>query len=176
MTAHSSASWDSLLTMRTTLIFFTAFPLTLLAQTDAARELARLQEQRGEALAAAAEPINRRYQQGLEQLLRRATQANDLETAMKIKAAIASLPQEVIKQLTGAWTLQASTGYGAEVSFRSDGSGTHSGYGKFRWHIEGSTLYLGPSDTAADRFQLPIKEGRLKGFNSIGNELTLTKK
>ena len=49
------------------------------------RELKQLRDQRDKAVAAAAEPINRRYQASLEQLLRRATQGNDLETALKIK-------------------------------------------------------------------------------------------
>lgn len=151
-------------------IGFAAAPLQ--AQTDAAREFEQVQQQRDKAIAAAIEPINRRYQQSLEQLLRRATQSNDLDTAVKIKAALASLPQEAAKQLAGDWALRASTGYGADVTFRTDGTGTHSGYGKFQWRIEGNTLYLG----AADRFQLPVKDGKLKGANNIGNELTLTKK
>lgn len=54
-------------------------------QTDAARELKQLQDQREKSLTAAAEPINRRYQAALEQLQRRATQTNDLDVAVTIK-------------------------------------------------------------------------------------------
>ncbi len=57
----------------------------LRAETPAERELKLLHEQRDKAVAAAVEPIHRKYQAALEQLLRRATQANDLETALKIK-------------------------------------------------------------------------------------------
>lgn len=159
-----------------TFVAFILLATSLLAETDTARELKQLQGERDKAIAAASEPINRRYQQALEQLLRRATQGNDLESAVKIKAAFASLPQDVAKQLVGAWKLQASTGYGADVTFRGDGSGTHSGYGKFQWHIGGTTLYLGQPESAPDKFDLPIKDGKLNGVNSIGNPLTLTKK
>ena len=41
---------------------------------------------------AAVEPINRRQQAALEALQRRATQANDLDTALKIKEALQKLP------------------------------------------------------------------------------------
>ena len=57
----------------------------LRAETPTEREFKLLQDQRNKAIAAADEPINRRYQAALEQLLRRATQSNDLETALKIK-------------------------------------------------------------------------------------------
>lgn len=61
-------------------------------ETQYERELKALTEQRDKAVAAAAEPINRRYQTALEQLLRKATQANELEVAVKIKANLASIP------------------------------------------------------------------------------------
>lgn len=56
------------------------------------RDLKTLIEQRDKAVAAAVEPINRRYQTALEQLLRKATQANELEAALKIKAKLDSVP------------------------------------------------------------------------------------
>jgi|GEM_PF-2303448 len=54
-------------------------------------ELKRLREDRDKSLAAAAEPINRRYQQALEALLRRATQAADLTSAIKIRDELQKL-------------------------------------------------------------------------------------
>src|SRR4051812_40548638 len=73
-----------------------ASPLLLLmasalAQTDSARELKRLQDERDKAMAAAAEPINRRHAAALEQLLRRSVQSNDTETANKIRADLQKL-------------------------------------------------------------------------------------
>ena len=70
----------------TTSVLLIGFAVTILrAETPAERELKLLQDQRDKAIAIASEPINRKYQAALEQLLRRATQSNDLETALKIK-------------------------------------------------------------------------------------------
>ena len=55
------------------------------SQTSLERDRIQLREQRDKALATAAEPINRKYQASLEQLLKRATQLNDLDTAVKLK-------------------------------------------------------------------------------------------
>ena len=73
----------------TTAIVLAASTIPMLrAETPTEREFKLLQDQRNKAIAVASEPINRRYQTALEQLLRRATQANDLETALKIKQEI----------------------------------------------------------------------------------------
>jgi len=73
------------------------FPLFLLitvpgfAESSFERELSQLGAQREREIATASEPINRRYKESLETLLRRATQANDLDTALKIREAIAAV-------------------------------------------------------------------------------------
>ena len=61
------------------------------ADSASERELTQAREQRDKAVAFAVEPINRRYQATLEQLLRKATQANDLETAVKIQNELKTL-------------------------------------------------------------------------------------
>ena len=63
----------------------------LFGATPIENELAQLQAQHAKALLAVAEPINRRQVAALESLQRKATQANDLEMAIKIKAEIAKL-------------------------------------------------------------------------------------
>ena len=63
---------------------------TLGAETPFEREFKQLREQRDKAVASAIDPIHRRYQASLEQLLRRATQGGDLETAIKLKAELQS--------------------------------------------------------------------------------------
>jgi len=63
-------------------------PPVLHAESAYDREVQQLTEQRDKAAAAAVEPINRRYQSSLEQLLKRATQAGDLDAAVKIKALL----------------------------------------------------------------------------------------
>ena len=82
--------------MRTTQYIFTlgfvvlaASPL--LAETDIGREMNHLQDQHTKAVAAATEPLKRRYQGSLEQLLKRATQANDLDTALRIRQQLTAL-------------------------------------------------------------------------------------
>jgi hypothetical protein len=60
---------------------------TALAESPFERELAQLTAQRDKEISAANEPINRRYKQAMEGLLRRATQANDLDAALKIRQA-----------------------------------------------------------------------------------------
>ena len=66
---------------------------TILAETPFEREFVQLREQRAKAVAAAVDPINRKYQATLDQLLRRATQGNDLDTAIKLKAELERVPK-----------------------------------------------------------------------------------
>lgn len=80
--------------MKNTVITIAALALNcapMFGATAFESELAQLQAQHARALAAAAEPVNRRQIAALEALQRRATQANDLETAIKIKAELAKL-------------------------------------------------------------------------------------
>lgn len=153
-------------------------PLVTLRAADSPveQELKVLQEQREKAVAAALDPIERRYQESLEQMLRRALQAKDLEASVKIQEAISLLPKEATKQLAGTWNLKASTGYASTLIFRSDGTGSHAGGEKFPWRIVGAIVFIGLDDSKADKFYLPIKNGEMKGINVWGNELTLTKK
>ncbi|HYF34207.1 MAG TPA: hypothetical protein VD994_02865 [Prosthecobacter sp.] len=79
--------------MKSQIILLLAFALSSLGgvsygQTAYQKELDQLVEYRDKALAAAAAPINERFQSSAQQLLRRATQAGDLEGATKIKEAI----------------------------------------------------------------------------------------
>ncbi len=157
--------------------FVLCLPFALLhAGTAVDQELTLLKQQREKAVATAIEPIERRYQESLEQMLRRALQAKDLEGSVKVQEAISTLPKEAAKQLVGPWTLRASTGYTAEVTFRGDGTGAHSSAEKFQWRIVGAMLFVGLDDSKADKFYLPIKNGQMKGINVWGNELTITKK
>ena len=63
----------------------------LCAQSLYEDNLKRLTEEHDQAVAAAVEPINRRYQAALEQLLERAIRNKDLEAAVKIKTKLAAL-------------------------------------------------------------------------------------
>jgi len=65
-------------------VFFSLKSLTI-AQSNIESEFNQLKAQHKSALSEAVEPINRRYQESLEQLLRRATQAADLDLALRIQ-------------------------------------------------------------------------------------------
>jgi hypothetical protein len=149
---------------------------TVRAGTPVEQELKLLQQQREKAVASVIDPIERRYQESLEQMLRRALQAKDLEGSVKIQEAISLLPKEAAKQLAGTWTLLASTGYTATLTFRADGTGNHASGEKFTWRISGAMVFIGIDDSKADKFYLPIRNGQMKGINVWGNELTITKK
>jgi len=86
-----------------------------------------------------------------------------------------SVATTTARDLAGHWSLLADSGYQADVVLNEDGTGTHSGYGDFNWQIVGGALYFGSQESAPDKFQLPIKDGVLKGVNRLGNVLTITK-
>jgi hypothetical protein len=74
---------------------------TSFADNSYRNEFKELQEKHEKDLAAAVEPINRRYQGELQQFLKKATQAGDLETALKVKEAL-QIPAPAEKVSVGA--------------------------------------------------------------------------
>ncbi|RYD17896.1 MAG: hypothetical protein EOP88_24480 [Verrucomicrobiaceae bacterium] len=91
----------------------------LLAETAYDKQLTDLQSQRDKALSAATEPIFRRYRTALEELLQKATRANDLDAAVKIKAALDSSQRVAIaSEFEGRW---AHTGIKSRLQFNRDG-------------------------------------------------------
>ena len=72
------------------ILILTAASTRIHAESPYAREFQQLKDQRDKAASAALDPINRRYQTSIEQLLRRATQGNDLDTALKIKGEMSA--------------------------------------------------------------------------------------
>ena len=80
-----------------------------IAESSYERDFKQLKQQRDKALATAAEPIDRRYKDSLEQLLRRATQSNDLAAAVTIK-------QELDK-LGGTAVLPAAAQPNSKITF-----------------------------------------------------------
>lgn len=139
-------------------------------QSDALRDLKRLQDQREAALDAAAEPINRKFGAALEPLLRRAIQSNDLEAATKIKLA-----QHAVELADGSWTLRTDGGYVGTRRFKHDGSWSGEGGGNGYWTIEGEKLVLKRSDGGSDTFSIPGSDDRARGKNDRGEGLTLSK-
>ena len=138
-----------------------AVPMAVLAATDAERDLQKIVQERNSAIAAAAEPINRRYRTALEQLLRRATQTGDVDTAVKIKEALQALdpkdpggavigdpPASRIVNTTWLW-------WGSQTITFQNG-------GKVHWS-EGQTWTWAPVDA-----------NTIKGKTSTGQPFTIT--
>ncbi len=77
----------------------------LFGQSPFERDLAKLKSQKQKAVAAAIAPIEFRYQEEIEKLLRKATQAGDLQAALKIRSELGKpvgLPDAAI-EFNGKW-------------------------------------------------------------------------
>jgi hypothetical protein len=150
--------------------------------TDAAREFERATVERERALAAAAEPINRRYQTTLEALLKRATATNDLDTAVRIKQVLEKLsskaPEAVSSasvSVVGSWKFRNnSDGHTASVTINADGSYSVDTKPIGRWEIKGEKLIVTLNDGGhQDTYDLPVRGDKLEGRNRLGHSLTL---
>ena len=152
------------------------------AATDYEREFKQLSDDREKALKAASEPINRRYQTGLEALLKKATQGGDLETALKIRNSLDGLTGAKVKkpaatnprEFVGTWELR-SKAYRGERVLKPDGSVSGSPLGAASWTVEAGELKIVYGERFIDAFQLPGDGNRLVGTNTQGAEVTLTK-
>jgi hypothetical protein len=162
--------------MKSTIIATASFAILLLAsaagQTDTARELKQLQDQRDKAISTAAEPINRRYAASLEQLLRRAIQTSDLDTANKIRAELQKLGVTASAVGAGSGSVLGQTDEakrnalrthlrdskwklsgGKSFELRADGSTTASWHGrKGSWKVTGpNTAEISITNSGAQR-------------------------
>ena len=118
------------------------------AQAPYERELKQLTEQRDRALAAATEPINRRYQVALEELLQRASRNKDLETSLKITESLKQLQHDMAasslravgatgkslqeRLLKTTWKWRG----GETITFQADHASNSSGW-KATWKVTG---------------------------------------
>ena len=64
----------------------------LLAESPYEAQAKQLQDRRDAEVRAAVDPINKRYRAELEKLLKKATQANDLDAALKIRERLKEIP------------------------------------------------------------------------------------
>lgn len=156
------------------------------AQSSYERELESLDEQRSKAVAAAIAPIDQRYRLALEQLMQRATQNKDLETALKIKQrlgafpVLANSPAQTAETFEGDWTVkvvgQGKIYYTGPRILRADHSiGTEKGSNSGTWSVTDTKLILRYSWGGSDEYYLPIRAKAMKGKNERGQELLLTK-
>ena len=131
-------------------IIFLALPSY--AVTDAAREFERLTQEKDKELAAAAVPIMKRYQAALEQLLRRASQTGDAETAVKVGEVLKQMGTEGKPKTAGDLKAQLLSGNWdwwvndsckgeslARIDFLENGSVRNGGKGKagngWKWEV-----------------------------------------
>ncbi len=117
----------------------------LYAQSSYERDLSALDEQRNNAIAAAIEPIDRRYQASLEQLMQRATLNKDLDTALKIKEKLAALTKQASKAdaIVGQWQEVQGT-----VTVLADGTARHSNGAAATWQIKNGNFVFTWSNDA----------------------------
>jgi hypothetical protein len=142
------------------------------------RERQQLRSQRDQAVKAAVEPIDRRYQASLEQLLRKAMQNNDLDTAVKIKQDLAALKaggpeNELEKQLFGKWRIRnPRNGWTDEWTINPDGT-IHTGRETHRWVVEGDQFKVKFQAGQTAEFKLPVRNSKLSGKDNKGEELSV---
>jgi hypothetical protein len=174
---RSASSWRRLLAVG---IFFAAAALVYSQSYE--RDLAQLREQREQAKAAVVEPIERRYQVALEQLLRRATQGGDLDTALKVKEELEKFPSSTDPrntplELIGVWELfDPINNARLAREFKPNGKMISDGPPGGKWSINGNKLVLNYNDPQlVDTFELPIKNHQLTGVSKSKHPLTMTK-
>jgi hypothetical protein len=155
------------------------------AATDTARDFDRATLEHDRAVAAALEPIHRRYRAELENLLRRATQSNDLDTAVRIKQQLeklgpntpANLPAGKAEAI-GVWGFKNNAdGHTGSVEIHADNTYSSNGKRIGRWAIEGNQIVITLDEGGhQDRYDLPVRGGKLEGKNRLGHSLTLRRK
>ncbi|RYD31808.1 MAG: hypothetical protein EOP87_14015 [Verrucomicrobiaceae bacterium] len=88
-------------------------------RADLSDDIERLQMARDEAVAKATAPIDKKFRESLEALMKRATQAGDLEAANAIKAKIEELRPKGVEVLEG--TTWASKNHNTVIHFKKGG-------------------------------------------------------
>ena len=147
------------------------------AASDAAAEFYQLTLDRDKAVATAAEPINRLYQSALEALQKRATLANDLDTAVRIKQALDKL--STTAEIVGTWNFFNHTDeVKATVEFRANNTFFWNGEQVGTWDTDGKKLIIAHKHRGGhqDFYNLPVRDGKLDGTNTPGQKITITRK
>ena len=153
----------------------------LLAESICERELAQLKDQHEKAVAVAIEPLKRRYQTSLEQLLQRATLAKDLDAAIKIRDQLRALgiPAGAVDTrrffLGSPWVAPSGTSF----TFKSNGTGIRTLGGRiipFNWTMDPDGVVETTCSEGTDYFHF---KSRTKGEMSKqidGERRPLTRK
>ena len=156
-----------------------SFSASLHAQSPFLREFNQLQEQRDKAITAAIEPVNRRYQASLEQLMRKATQANDLDTANRIKQALTittatSGASVATDSFLGKWVFRSGV-WSDSRELKSDGWVICKIDGVGKWAVNGTELKIDFPNGRWVVLTLPVHNGKLSGKTITGEQMTAEK-
>ena len=162
-----------------TIAAFAAFSALLHAESPYLREFNLLQEQRDKAVTAAIEPVNRRYQASLEQLMRKATQANDLDTATRIKQSLASTTATsgasvANDSFLGKWVFRSGV-WSDSRELKSDGWVICKADGVGKWAVNGTELKIDFPNGRWVVLTLPVRNGKLHGKTITGEQMTAEK-
>ncbi|MDB6173175.1 MAG: hypothetical protein JWL59_2486 [Chthoniobacteraceae bacterium] len=170
--------------MKTTITFTAVFLIGFLCrpvhgQNSYEREFRQLTNERDQALTDTAAPINARYIAGLEKLLRRATQNNDLETALKVKEALKALGVEPAANMQAgpepigrwAWTSERILTIRGDGLFVADKGGG----GTWRWTKRSRGEFTMTWDHGGFRDTLVISPDgvRITGSNNKGDKVSV---
>jgi hypothetical protein len=150
------------------------FTSIVFGQSGFDRELVQLAGQRDQALAVAAEPINRRYKEGLEQLLRRATQANDLDAAIKIRAALTNVSAPAGSPTATAAAKPELTKRGLEAQLEKTSWVTDSNNWLHRMDFVDGKIIHNPKDGKGRSASFRAIDGSTISFQWDGKPATMT--
>ena len=167
------------------------------AESAFEREMKQLKMQRDAAVAASTKAQDERYRAALEQVFQRATQAKDAVAVETIKTELltfgplrpqlqtlgaATAPKPSLPStMFGEWTVGDATGWKAVYNFKPDGTCERiPGSAKLpdkvaTWSKTGQKVEVLWPDGTLQAFDLPIKAGKLIGFNPDGSRLGATK-
>jgi len=128
---------------------------------DYDRDVAQLTAQYDKAVIEATYPITQRYKDALEQLLKKATQANDLDAAVKIRTIIASLEGKAVQ---GHWETPKKT---SQLDFTAGGN--------FQEHWNGQVSSGKWKATSSRDVQITLKNGSVYDYRVSEDGKSITR-
>lgn len=166
-------------------VLLCSFPTLTFADSIYQTQLKQFTEQREKALASAAQPINKKYQESLQDLLLRASRSNDTEAVAAIADALKALgtPDDTkktpglspdAKRYAGRWTITFASGAVAcQRTLNADGTVIPSP--ATSWEISDNKLKIHMDAGKIDTFDLPLRGDKLNGVSWDGIPIILKK-
>ncbi len=132
-------------------------------ETDCKARFESLKQGRDKAAEVAVEAINQKYIKSLEPLLKQATQAGQLELALRIKMELDALRKGATSDLIGRWKVRFLKDSDEVLEIKSDGTALFHGKGaadplKGKWLIEGEFMLIRWSHGGL--YRIPVSDHR----------------